>query len=225
MMLYEQFLERLPFHFRTTKEGRNKNFHKLLKIIFDIGEFYVEKLNEIRINTFSLNTRGSWLDFIASNIFGISRGIMTDDELLFAIYFSMFLKNDDASNKWILQFVKKVINPIDCFFIHNDLEMIFYFELSNPLTPQQISLLHKLKDNGVVSTIYYTINKKIATVPKYEVLPLYANGMQMDYNIRDAVTKFKANFVISGKPPLEEAYFYIIESEEPLEVSQNFIKV
>ena len=225
MTLYEKFLERLPYHFRTTEEGRNKNFQKLLKIIFDIGEFYIENLREIRVKTFDLNAGVSWLDFIASNIFGINRGIMTDDELLLAIYFSMFLKNDDASNKWILQFVKKVINPVDCFFIHNDIEMTFYFELAKPLTEQQISLLRKLKDDGVVSNIYYTLNKKIATVSKYEVLPLYANGMQVEYNKRDAVATLKANFIISGKPPLEEADFYIIESEEPLEVSQDFIKV
>jgi hypothetical protein len=35
----------------------------------------------------------------------------------------------------------------------------------------------------------------------------------------------KSNFIISGKPPLEESSFYIVEKEEPFEVSQNFIKV
>lgn len=224
-MLCEAFIKSLPRTFQTNLDGKNKVFHKLLNTLFSPYQDLLEALNEFQNNFFDVNSGGIWLENIALKFFKIKRGSMNDEELLSEVYFAIFLKGENGSNAWILSFVKKVINPTDCFFIFNKLTMTFYFGLDENLTKQQVALLKRIKPDGITLEVFYSIKKRIIAVAKYDILPLYANGEPMDFNNKEAVVSLKAIISINAKPPLEDAYFLILEREgENPEFSTNFIK-
>lgn len=225
LKIYNDFLHALPFAFKNSYNGANKNFHKLLRCIFEVLEFQINKMEEIRLKTFELEAKGDRLDYIAS-LFGLSRNFKDDETLLFEVYIAFFLKHNDGTNNWILSFVRQVLNPVQSFFIFENLEMIFYFQFQNHPNAQDALLLKKLKEEGIVIKVFYAINKQIVPIVSKEILPIYANKEKLFFNDKEAVAYLKPHYSIKGKPPLETAEFFIIEGYNPDPIlSKDFIRL
>lgn len=222
MTHFENFLNALPFHFKDTREGKNANFHELLKMIFDVFDFWEQKFIKKRDITFDINAKEEDLTFLAKNFFGLERGVMNDDETRAELLFLLFCKGGDGSNVWLLNFVKKIINPLDCLFLSQNMEITFYFSLKEPLSNWQISLLQKVKTDGVGIHIYYVLNKKLIATPIYDTFPIYANLKPMDYNQMEAIALLKPNVLTESNAPLEECLFFYLEDGI---LKNDFIKV
>lgn len=211
MTHFDNFLNALPFYFKDTREGKNTKFHELLKMIFEVFDFWEQKFNHKRDETFNIDSINEDLEFLAKNFFGIEKGAMTDDEIKAELLFLLFCKGGDGSNTWLLNFVKKIINPIDCFFLSQNMEIVFYFNLKEPLSEWQKILLKKVKTDGVGMKGYYVLNTEIFASPIYDTLPIYANSLQLDYNQMEAVALLQPTQFLITTSPLEDCYFFYLD--------------
>ena len=213
MTHFDNFLNAIPFYFKDTRADKNKKFHELLKMIYEVFDFWEQKFNHKRDNTFNIDSSGEDLEFLAKNFFGIERGAMTDDEVRAELLFLLFCKGGDGSNSWLLNFVKKVINPIDCFFLSKNMEVVFYFNLKEPLSEWQKILLKKVKTDGVGIKAFYVLNKQIFASMVYDILPIYANAVQLEYNSMEAIALLKPGTLSMVNAPLEECNFFYLDDE------------